>query len=285
VRLAIATCAELPDLDGEGRLLLGRLRAAGLEAEPAVWDDPAVTWDGYDRVLLRSTWDYPRAPDSFAAWAAARGRRLINAPEIVSWNISKRYLALLESWGLPIVPTGFIAPGEPVRLPREAEFVVKPAVSAGSRDAARYARGERERARLHVAELLAADREVMVQPYLDSVETAGETAVIVLGGRFSHAMRKGPLLELGEEPERGLFREEQMATREAGPEEIALAQTVIDRFSAEVGPPTYARVDLLRSVTGAPLILELELIEPSLFLDHRPDAADRLVELIAAADA
>ena len=152
-------------------------------------------------VLLRSTWDYPSSPDSFAAWAAARGGRLINPPAIVRWNISKRYLTLLESWGLPIVPTTFIAPGEPVELPEEAEFVLKPAVSAGSRDTARYAPADLERARRHAAELLAANREVMIQPYLPSVEAAAETAVIMLGGRFSHAMRKGPLLELGEEPE------------------------------------------------------------------------------------
>lgn len=284
LRLAIATCGELSDLDGEGRLLLGRLRAAGVEAEPEVWDDPSVSWDDYDRILLRSTWDYPSSPDSFAAWAAARGGRLINPPEIVRWNISKRYLTLLESWGLPIVPTTFIAPGEPVELPEEAEFVLKPAVSAGSRGTARYAPADLERARRHAAELLAANREVMIQPYLPSVEAAAETAVIMLGGRFSHAMRKGPLLELGEEPESGLFREEEMSRRDAEADEIDVAQRVIDRFAAEVRAPTYARIDLLRSAAGAPLILELELIEPSLFLDHHPEAADRLVELLRAAD-
>ncbi len=284
LRLAIATCAELSGLDGEGRLLLGRLRAAGVEAEPEVWDDPSVSWDDYDRVLLRSTWDYPSNPEKFAAWVAAQGGRLINPPEIVRWNISKRYLTLLESWGLPIVPTAFIAPGEPVELPEEAEFVLKPAVSAGSRGTARYAPGDLERARRHAAELLAANREVMIQPYLPSVEAAAETAVIMLGGRFSHAMRKGPLLELGEEPESGLFREEEMSRRDAEADEIDLAQRVIDRFGAEVRAPTYARIDLLRSASGAPLILELELIEPSLFLDYHPEAADRLVELLRAAD-
>lgn len=284
LRLAIATCGELSELDGEGRLLLRRLRAAGVEAEPEVWDDQAVGWDDYDRVLLRSTWDYPSTPESFAAWVAARGRQLINPPEIVRWNISKRYLTLLESWGLPIVPTAFIAPGEPVELPDEAEFVLKPAVSAGSRGTARYGPGDLDRAHRHAAELLAANREVMVQPYLPSVEAAAETAVIMLGGRFSHAMRKGPLLELGQEPERGLFREEEMSRREAGADEIELAERVIDRLVAEVRAPTYARIDLLRSAGGAPLILELELIEPSLFLDYHPEAADRLVELVRAAD-
>jgi glutathione synthase/RimK-type ligase-like ATP-grasp enzyme len=283
-RLAIATCGEVPDLDDEGRLLLTRLRAAGVEAEPAIWDDESVRWDDYDRVLLRSTWDYPRSPESFAAWVAARGRRLINPPEVVLWNISKRYLALLESWGLPIVPTDFIAPGEPVELPGETEFVVKPAVSAGSRGTARYAPDDLDRAHRHVAELLAANREVMIQPYLPSVETAGETAVIMLGGRFSHAMRKGPLLELEQEPESGLFREEEMSRRHAAEDEIELAERVLDRYGAEIRAPTYARIDLLRSAAGAPLILELELIEPSLFLDHHPDAADRLAELLSAAD-
>ncbi len=281
-RLAIATCAEVPGLDPEGRLLLERCREAGIDAKPEVWDDPRVAWDGYDAVLLRSTWDYQYKPGAFLSWVGARGERLINRPAIVEWNVSKRYLAVLEGWGFPIVPSQLIAPGERFQLPADSEFVVKPAVSVGSKDTGRYGPGERARASEHVGQLLAADREVLIQPYLASVETVAETALIMLGGSFSHAMRKGPMLELGQEQEQGLFREEQMAPREAEPREIELANNLVERFSTEVAPPTYARVDLLRAAGGEPLILELELIEPSLFLDHNPPAADRLIELLSA---
>lgn len=280
-RVAIATCAEVPDLDTEGRHLLERCRRAGIDAEPEVWDDPGVAWEGYDVVLLRSTWDYQYKREAFLAWVEARGNRLINPPGIVEWNISKRYLEVLAGWGFPIVPSQFIAPGERFELPGDGEFVVKPAVSAGSKDTGRYSASERPRASEHVSELLAAGREVLIQPYLASVETAAETALIMLGGSFSHAIRKGPLLELGQEQEGGLFREEETAPREAAPAEIELASELLKRFSTELAPPTYARVDLLRSAGGEPLILELELIEPSLFLDRHPGAANRLIELLS----
>jgi glutathione synthase/RimK-type ligase-like ATP-grasp enzyme len=281
-RIAIATCAELPDLDDEGRLLLERCGAAGLAAEPVVWDDPGVGWERYERVLLRSTWDYPEKVEAFADWVAERGARLINPPAVVAWNLSKRYLDELASWGLPTVPTSFLSAGggESFEPPEGREFVVKPAVSVGSRDAARYRPTERERAAAHVAELRGDGREVMVQPYLDSVENAAETTVVMIGGSYSHAMRKAALLELDQELETGLFRPEQMQRRRPEEDELELARATLARLGEEVGPTTYARVDLLRSSHGEPLILELELIEPSLFLDHFPAAADRLVALL-----
>ena len=279
-RLAIATCAELPELDREGGMLLAACREAGIDARPVVWDDGAVDWGAFETVLIRSTWDYPAKQERFAAWARARGERLLNPLAAVEWNLSKRYLKELERWGLPIVPTAFIAPGDEPELPAAGEFVVKPAVSAGSRDTARYGAEEGERAVGHVSALLDQGRDVLVQPYLGSVETAAETAVILLGGELSHAMRKGPLLERHQGVEQGLFRQEEMSPRQPDPAESRLASAVLERFSAEVCAPLYARVDLLRSDGGEPCILELELIEPSLFLDHHPAAIDRLVGLL-----
>lgn len=280
-RLAIATCAEVAELDPEGRLLAAACREAGIDAVPAVWDDASIDWDAFDRVLLRSTWDYPAKRDAFQRWLREIGPRLVNPLAAVEWNLSKRYLSTLASWGFPTVPSAFLEPGAEPALPFAGEIVVKPSVSAGSKDTARYAPDEAARALEHVGALLDAGREVLVQPYLASVETAAETAVILLGGGFSHAMRKGPLLERGQGLEQGLFRQEEMAPREADRDERELATAVLSRFSAEVCAPAYARVDLLRADGGEPLILELELIEPSLFLDHHPPAVRRLVGLLS----
>lgn len=276
--IALATCEEVSGLDDEGRLLLGRLRAAGIGAEPAVWDREAVDWDAYELVLLRSTWDYHLAPERFIAWTRAIGPRLLNPPELVVWNASKRYLHELGEWGLATVPTDFVRPGESFALPG-GEFVVKPATSAGSRDTARYRPGD-PAAREHVAALLADGREAMVQPYLSAVDVSAETALIFLGGEFSHAMRKGPLLELDQEQEQGLFRPEEMSPRRPSPAQLELASATVRAVSERIGEPLYARVDLLDSDEGEPLILELELIEPSLFLDFQPAAAERLVALV-----
>lgn len=280
-RLAIATCAEVPGLDDEGRFLLERFAAAGvLEAEPVVWDDPSVDWAPYSLVLLRSTWDYPRRHELFLEWCDSLGERLINSPRLVRWNSSKRYLANLEADGVPIVPTSFFSPGQPLELPDRGGFVVKPAVSAGSRDTARYDAERIDEARVHAETLLAAGREVLVQPYLESVDEVAETAVIVLAGEVSHAMRKAPLLELDQGVETGLFRPEEMSPREPAPDEVSVARWAVEAAFRRFGLPLYARVDLLRADDGSPVVLELELIEPSLFLDFHPPAAARIAELL-----
>ena len=279
--IALATCAEVPGLDEEGRLLRSALVRSGIDAEPAVWDDPAIHWESYELVLLRSTWDYHLRPDEFLAWAGGLGSRLVNPLALLEWNAHKRYLHELESWGLPAVPTGFIAPGESWELPGEGEFVVKPATSAGSKDTARYRPGDEAAAR-HVEALLAAGREAMVQPYLSAVDTSAETALVFLGGELSHAMRKGPLLELGQGLEQGLFRPEEMSRREPTPEQVAAGAAVVAAVGERIGEPLYARVDLLDSDAGDPVVLELELIEPSLFLDYAPGSAQALADAIVA---
>ena len=289
-RLALATCAEVRDLDPEGKLLLGACREAGIEVEAAIWDDGSVDWDSFDLVVIRSTWDYKDKPAEFRAWTERVGHRLRNSPEIVAWNISKHYLQVLRGWGFPVVPTDFLEPGacrEQIAgmLPSSGQFVIKPAVSAGSTDTARYVAaepGDRERALGHASDLLDGGRTVMLQPFLASVETEAETAVVLLAGEPVHAIRKGPLLEVGQELEKGLFREEEISLRQAHADELRLAQSIVERFSAEVAAPLYARVDMLRDDAGAPTVLELELIEPSLMLDHSPSSVTRIVELLLA---
>jgi len=280
--IGVATAAEVPDLDNEGLLFLQAMRGHGIEAEPVVWDAD-VAWTAYDLVIVRSTWDYARRLAEFLAWAEHVGSvtTLLNGSDVIRWNTDKRYLSDLERAGIPIVPTQFLAPGDaPAHAYEGVEHVVKPVVSAGSRDTLRIAPDRIDRSHEHVGRLLATGRSVMVQPYLHDVDEHGETALLYLDGTFSHAMRKGPLLAPDMELVEELFAQEEMARRDPSPAERELADAVLAAVPPELAADLlYARVDLLPSPDG-PRLLELELTEPSLFLDHHPPAAEALADAV-----
>jgi hypothetical protein len=282
LRIGVATAAEVPDLDDEGLLFLKALRERGLAAEPVVWDAD-VAWTAYDLVVVRSTWDYARRPAEFLAWTEHVGSvtTLLNGADVIRWNTDKRYLADLERAGIPIVPTQFLAPGDaPAHAYEDVEHVVKPVVSAGSRDTLRIGPERIDRSHKHVGRLLAAGRSVMVQPYLHDVDEHGETALLYIDGTFSHAMRKGPLLLPDMELVEELFAQEEMARRDPSPAERELADAVLAAVPPELAADLlYTRVDLLPSPDG-PRLLELELTEPSLFLDHHPPAAEALADAV-----
>jgi glutathione synthase/RimK-type ligase-like ATP-grasp enzyme len=293
-RVALATCSAFPDLDVDDRLLIDPLASRGIEVVPAVWDDPAVAWASFDLAVVRNTWDYPPRVGQFLAWAAdvdaACG--LHNPPEVLRWTTDKRYLGRLADAGVPVVPTTFLpppderAPADDAALPTEGGFVVKPTVSAGSRDTARYVAGrvvdgtaDDVVAAEHVRRLRADGRTAMVQPYVDSVDTSGETALLFIDGQLSHAIRKGPLLEVGAPPTEDLFATEDIRPREPTAAQRAVAQAAL--CAAGQGPLLYARVDLLDTADG-PVVLEIEMAEPSLFLATDAGAPDRLADAIAA---
>lgn len=271
-------------MDASERCVIAPLAARGVEAVPAVWDDPAVDWSAFDLVVLRATWDYAERHTEFLEWVqqVAAVTPLANPPAVVEWNADKTYLADLAAAGVPVVPTMFLRPGDEVVLPDAAEVVVKPAVSAGSRRTARYSLpAQRDAAVAHVAALHAEGRTVMAQPYLASVDERGETALLFVAGRLSHAIRKGPLLTPGGVMTTGLFAEEEISPRTPSTAEREVADAVLAAVPV-AGDLLYARVDLLDD-SGEPVLLELELIEPSLFLDHAgPEAAERLAAAIVA---
>ena len=263
-RVALATCAEVPDLDEDGPALVGALADLGVEGVAAVWDAPDIDWAAFDLVVIRSTWDYAERRDRFVAWAHTLPGVLNPAP-VVRWNTDKHYLRDLASAGVPVVPTDFVEPSGSFEPP-DGRFVVKPAISAGARNSAAYDASQHERARAHVHELLAAGRSVMVQPYIGGVDAGGETALVYLGGAFSHAVRKGPLLRPGQPPGQGLYLEEEITAREPTPSERAVAERALAAVPCDGAELLYARVDLLPGPDGTPVLVELELTEPSLFL-------------------
>ena len=282
-RIALVTCREFADLDPDDRLVIPPLTQRGIEAVPAVWDDPAVDWSGFDLAVLRSPWDYTRRRDEFVQWAAGVPR-LLNPADVVEWNTDKRYLADLAAAGAPVVPTVYVAPGERWDAPTEGQWVIKPAVSAGSVDTGRYDLAdpsERELAYALMQRLHEESRTVMVQPYLDAVDSYGETALIFIRGQYSHAIRKGPMLD---GPYRGvasLYKREEIVSREPSLIEREVADTVLAASPFPADQLLYARVDLIGG-PDQPVLVELEVTEPSLFLRYDPKAPERLADAIAA---
>jgi hypothetical protein len=282
--IAYVTCADIPDLDPDDRLTIEPLAALDIAVEPAVWDDPRVEWGRFDLVVIRSTWDYTPRRQEFLGWTRSVSR-LVNDAATVRWNTDKRYLADLAGAGIDIVPTTWLAPGDTWRPPAGGEWVIKPSVSAGSRDTGRYDLSDpahRTAALAHVKRLDSAGRTTMIQPYLSGVDDTGETALIFMGGRYSHAIRKGALLE---GPDQGLgerlYKPETIIPREPTDAEQALAGRVMASLAERLSTPLYARVDLLPGPDGAPVLIELELTEPSLFLTHAPGSPERFAAAVA----
>lgn len=288
--VALVTAKAARDLDEDLPPLAEDFRGTDARISIVDWDDAAVDWFRFDVAVLRSTWDYTDRLPEFLAWTARAqaATTLLNPAGVVRWNTDKHYLADLAQAGVPAVPSTFVEPGEDARaaLARflesgAGEYVVKPAVGAGSRDAQRYVPAEREAAAAHAARLLDAGRSVLLQPYLGRVDEHGESALIFIDGVFSHAIRKGPLLRRGEGPTRALFAAEHIAARTPDAEEMAVAERTLAAIPF-AQPLLYARVDLLRADDGRPQVLELELTEPSLFFAHAPGAAARFARAILA---
>lgn len=284
--VALATCAALPDGHPDDALLLTALRHRGVEAFPVVWDDPDVDWADFDLTVIRSTWDYTERRDEFVAWAKGVPR-LANPADVVAWNTDKRYLDTLAEAGVPVVPTTWVLPGERWQPPAVGNWVVKPAVSASSRDTGRYDLADPDQRGLAVAlvdRMHRGGRVAMVQPYLKAVDTYGETALVYLGGEFSHAVGKsamldGPYREAADPDER-----ERIEPRTPTAEQLATAERVLTACGAD-DRLLYARVDLIPGTRGEPLLVELELTEPSLFLRHAQGSGDRFaaaIEMIMA---
>jgi glutathione synthase/RimK-type ligase-like ATP-grasp enzyme len=292
MRVAIASCRMSPDAgddevypDDDNVVLAAALEAVGASVAIIAWDHRTTDWDGFDAVVLRSTWDSVDRPEDFRRWVGSVGAAttLLNPPEAIEWNLDKIYLRELAARGVPVVPTEWVTEATVARwwAPR-SEIVVKPSISGGGRETARHAIDRGDEALAHIRRLLAAGQTAMVQPYLDTVETDGEIKLVFIDGRFSHAVRVGPSLR----PHEGVRErpwERPVATDAAtpSPAQLDLARQVLSVASETFpGSLTYARVDLIAATTGEPLLAELELIDPSLFLTLAPTSAEVLAAAI-----
>ncbi len=287
--VALVTAVAARDLDEDLLPLASALRNAGAEVTIAEWDLPR-DWSRFDIALLRSTWDYPQRLAEFLEWTEEVSRKttLLNPLPLVNWSSDKHYLGDLTSKSVPTVPTRFIEPGERVdqriaellSQPQMQEFVVKPAVGAGSRDAQRFGPEEEAEATRHALRMLDENRSVLLQPYMSRVDEHGETALIYFEGEFSHAIRKGPILKRREGPTTELFAKEAINARTPDPAEFDVGASALRAVPFDT--PLYARVDLIRNRDGDPVVLELELIEPSLFFPFAAGSAERFAAAVTA---
>ncbi|KOU35157.1 ATP-grasp domain-containing protein [Streptomyces sp. WM6378] len=284
-RVAVVTSGVGFEYDVDLPLIVAALRAEGLAAQAVAWDAEAVAWDGFDLAVIRSTWDYATRLDEFLAWAETTSRhtRLLNPAPMVRWSSDKHYLLDLAERGVPVVPTRVLEPGDrcaEADFGRAGDVVVKPAVSAGAQDTARYEPGQAAEAVRHARMLLDQGRAVLIQPYLSLVEE-GERALVFVRGAFSHALRKGPLLT-----EPGVMDNSRMPHPDLTPyrpteAELRTASAALAAVPSP-GTPLFARVDLALDEDREPVIMELELIEPNLFLQSNPRGLTLLVEAIAS---
>ena len=281
-RVALVTCASIRELTDDDQPLLAELWNLGIKAEPVVWDDPSVDWKSFHAAVIRSTWDYHLSPAAFLSWLSrveALGLELWNPASVIRANADKNYLKELEATGVAVVPTIWVKQGGRANLGDLlaargwTDAVVKPVISAGAYRTSRVKFGDSS-GQAALDEVLA-HSGAMVQPYLPEIAAEGEWSFIFIGGEFSHAVLKTP--------RPGDFRVQEdhggrTERREPPPGLVTQAREAV---IAGPVPSLYARVDGVRR--GAELlVVELELIEPSLYLSHAPTAARKLAEAIKA---
>ncbi|GAA3990838.1 hypothetical protein [Streptomyces plumbiresistens] len=275
-----------PSRDDDLPVLRDALRAAGAEADVVFWDDAGVDWGAYDLAVIRSTWDYSWRAAEFVAWAerCAKVTRLANPAEVVRWNTDKRYLGDLAAAGVPVVPTRYLAPGDAADLPDDLEYVVKPTSGAGARYAARYTPEQHETAVRHLARMHEEGLTAMVQPYMKGIDARGERALQFFGGRLLHASRKRAVLAPGTAFDAAKVAHPGLEPWAPTPAELSVAERALAVVPDE-HEVLYARVDLVDGEDGEPRVMELELVEPNLFLFLHPESVPRVVETILAAAA
>ncbi len=278
VDIALASSAADNAGDTDLPQLIAAAESLGHHAEIAIWDDLTVDWHAFDIVAIRSCWDYTRRRDEFVAWCRTVGDRLINHPDIIEWNSDKTYLRQLAENGVNIIETMWDVSTR-AELGDHPSWVVKPTISSGSATTAHWTTAEAALA--HTADLRAAGHHTMTQPYVASIDEVGEFANYFFAGEYSHSVRKPALLTADEIPAPG-------ATFPGGLRAVDVDASVIDfarRVNATAERVTgrtlvQSRVDVILNESDAPMLMELELVEPALFIDYAPDAARRYVEAL-----
>ncbi len=250
------------------------LRGAGIEVAAVSWTGEA-DWSAFDLVLPLLVWGYPRAHHRWVDRVTeleGRGVRLQNPPSVLRWNADKVYLGALAERGAPVVPTLYFDALTEEHMHQAAErfgterLVAKPQVSSTAWQTIRWSPGSSLDG--------GPEGAAMVQPYLPEIERSGETSFIYFGGRFSHAIRKVP--------QPGDFRVQPeydgIITRyDPAPDEHEAAERILDAVDEDL---LYARVDLVRTDDGGPALIELELIEPDLYLDYDPRRGELLAQAV-----
>ena len=291
-KVGLVTTDTFSDQDLDLPILIDALRESGLEANDPHWRDPAVEWSSYDVIIMRSPWDYMDHTAEFLDWldAVAKVTTVWNCPDLIRWNLDKHYLADLEGSGVSVVPTQFCnspeQAGVAIDAVATAQLVVKPTISAASKDTGWFDAGD-SRAKTLANTILEAGKTVMVQPFIESVAGNGESALVFFEGHFSHALRKGPLLELGgrtASPAEAKLSRLTPTSAELDLAEVTMRAIpgIIRRRGCTCDPatPLYARIDIVADEAHGPLLLEAELFEPSFFVRASPGSERRFAQAV-----
>ncbi|KRO35345.1 MAG: hypothetical protein ABR57_07945 [Acidimicrobium sp. BACL17 MAG-120924-bin0] len=284
--IALVTTESARGYDKDLGILSRALDVAGVKWNIVNWDDPQVQWNEYSIAVLRSPWDYHERIAEFSAWlkAVATQTRLLNTLPIVEWNLDKRYLRELMNSDIAVMNTVFVE--SEIDLAHEvfsADVIVKPAISAGSNNTARY-KHDVAGATYHARKLLSNGIAVLAQPYQSAIDEYGETGLVYLGGQFSHGFRKAPIFADTDQNHNGLYVVEDITLRIPSAAERAFGDKVVAFVTNKFGvAPLYARVDMVVNADGVPELMELELTEPSLFLHLDDESPARAALAIANA--
>jgi hypothetical protein len=281
--IALVTCATLAQLNPFDIPLLEALRARGLSVQPLVWNDAQVDWSEPLVSIVRSTWDYYLQRPVFLAWAqhVSQIHTLWNPFELLRWNTHKSYLLDLEKRGIPIIPTCWLRQEASINLfhlMQErgwSEVVLKPAVSIDAYETLLVNEGQVAQGQQHLDRMLA-EYDMLVQPFLPTIWSSGERSLIWIDGKVTHAVLREPML--GHDPskqDQAARISEKLIQPDAS--ELELASTIMDRLDTLA---LYARIDLVHDVDGQLRVMEVELVEPGLWLAWVPEAVERFADAI-----
>ena len=283
MRITFVTSDAHRDLTPDDQLAVAALADRGAQVTGAVWNDPSVDWSESDAIVVRSTWDYYRHAAEFRAWIDsldAMDAPVWNPPAVLRWSMEKTYLRDLEQAGVPVVPTVWLPKGSGPDIDALMaergwpEAVVKPVISAAANRTWRVSRATAPEARAQLAESLELG-DVMVQPFVPEIQTRGEWSLMFIDGDFSHAVRKLP--SAGDFRVQRVFGGESI-TDDPDSDVLRAARRVLD---AAPSPWLYARVDGIETAAGF-LLLELEMLEPSLYFSHAPAGSARFADSVIA---
>lgn len=271
------TYCDLPILDADDRLVAEELQKRGYRCAVADWRDKNVDWANAGICVLRSTWDYHLHYQEFIEWLkqVSSQTTLWNDCDLVRWNSNKRYLFDLQKALIPIVPTVLFEQSKTANLNAVLDQhgwtkgILKPVVGLSTFGVRKIERNQTD-IQAHFQTMLETS-DVLLQPFIETVHERGERALVFLGGEYSHTIRKSAFQPLAQAGEAGETLEQPDEV------ELQLARQVL----AEVKKPVaFARVDLIRDASGRDLLMELELVEPSLYLNMFPQAISKFADTL-----
>lgn len=293
--MTLATAKSMPNLYPDENGLLDALAQRGLDPQIKVWSDPDVDWEDAGIVVVRSVVDYAADRKEFLRWAKSVPR-ILNQEDVLRWNSDKHYLQELAKRGLPTIPTTWISAEENyekrqvhARFPAYGDFVLKPAVSSGVRDIGRYSAeniGHRQDAIQQAMDLLADDRDVMVQRYQEQIDIHGEVSLIFFNGLLSHAVHKQALLHPSEVTDRKV-REVVVSAHQPTDLELGWGEriraVIHDYVRSRLGRDEqflFNRVDVVPDGEGSFMVMEIALVDADLYLDATPEAMGNFADAI-----